>query len=77
MVNNKIITITKKYKADISDKNNTKHCQVYVFQSQGSNHSPDWLMKNATSSLKIGVLRSRKSDDNSTITGSSVSSSTN
>ena len=50
---------------------------MYVLQSQGSDHSPDWLMKNATSSLKIGVLRSRKSDDNSTITGSSVSSSTN
>ena len=36
---------------------------------------PDWLMKKVTSSLKIGVLRSRKSDASSTITGSSVSSS--
>ena len=32
-------------------------------------------MKKVTSSLKIGVLRSRKSEASSTITGSSVSSS--
>lgn len=37
---------------------------------------PDWLMKKATSSLKIGVFLSRKSDESSTITGNSVSSST-
>ena len=37
--------------------------------------SPDWLMKNTTSSLKMGVDLSRKSDANSTTTGSSVSSS--
>lgn len=36
---------------------------------------PDWLIKNATSSLKIGVDLSRKSDASSTTTGSSVSSS--
>ncbi len=38
--------------------------------------APDWLTKKATSSLKMGVLRSRKSEDSSTITGNSVSSST-
>ncbi len=36
---------------------------------------PDWLMKKQTSSLKTGVMRSRKSLANSTITGSSVNSS--
>ena len=37
---------------------------------------PDWETKKATSSLKMGVLLSRKSEASSTITGSSVNSST-
>ena len=37
--------------------------------------SPDWEMKKQTSSLKMGVFRSRKSEARSTMTGSSVSSS--
>lgn len=37
--------------------------------------SPDWLIKKQTSSLKTGVIRSRKSLASSTMTGSSVSSS--
>lgn len=36
---------------------------------------PDWLMKKQTSSLKTGVLRSKKSLASSTMTGSSVCSS--
>ncbi len=37
--------------------------------------SPDCEIKKHTSSRKIGVLLSKKSDDKSTMTGSSVSSS--
>ena len=37
--------------------------------------SPDCEMKKQTSSLKMGVLLSRKSEARSTMTGSSVSSS--
>jgi hypothetical protein len=37
--------------------------------------SPDWEIKKQTSSLKIGVCLSKKSDAKSSMTGSSVSSS--
>ena len=45
--------------------------------ADGLKYIPDWLMKKHTSSRKIGVDRSRKSLANSTITGNSVSSSSN
>ena len=39
--------------------------------------SPDWEMKKQASSRKMGVLRSRKSEARSTITGIWVNSSSN